>query len=242
MVEDTMNLDKVKERQYFALRRTTPESYSAYTIPLYMARVLPRERSQKILDVGCGLGQTMTALRALGYEHVRGVDISDESVGHCNAIGLDVEKVSDIAAYMKEHRGEYDFIIMSHVLEHIEKSLIIPYLTSIRAMLKKGGQFLILVPNAQSNTDCYWAYEDFTHSTLFTAGSLYFVLMAGGFEKVEILDQYSIEGLSWPKRMIKLSLLKFYTANKTFWNRVTASSFHKPSPVVFSYEIKALAK
>jgi len=234
--------DKVKEQQYFSLRKTTPDSYSTYTIPPYMTKVLPRQRSQKILDVGCGFGQTMNALRALGYEHVRGVDISDESIGHCNKIGLDVEKVSDIAEYMKDHREEYDFIIMSHVLEHIEKPLIIPYVTSIRAMLKSDGQFLIMAPNAQSNTDCYWAYEDFTHSTLFTAGSLYFVLMAGGFKQVEILDQYSIEGLSWPKRALKLFLLKLYTANKMFWNRITASSFHKPSLIVFSYEIKALAR
>jgi SAM-dependent methyltransferase len=241
-VEGMMDLDKVKEQQYFTFRKTAPDSYSSYTIPQFMARVLPRHRSHKILDVGCGFGQTMKALRELGYEHLRGVDISDESIGHCKSIGLDVEKISDIGEYTAEHKAEYDFIIMSHVLEHIEKPLIIPYVTSIKAMLRQGGQFLIMVPNAQSNTDCYWAYEDFTHSTLFTAGSLYFVLMAGGFSQVEILDQYSIEGLSWPKRMIKLFLLKLYTTNKTFWNRVTTSSFHKPSPVVFSYEIKALAR
>ncbi|MGO9317701.1 MAG: class I SAM-dependent methyltransferase [Terracidiphilus sp.] len=237
-----MKLDKVKEQQYFNFRGVTPEFYSTYTIPAYMAKVLPHDTSRKILDIGCGFGQTMVALRMLGYENVSGVDISNESIEHCGTLRLNVAKVCNIDVYMECHRGEYDLIIMSHVLEHIEKSLIIPYISSVKSMLTKDGKFLIMVPNAQSNTDCYWAYEDFTHWTLFTTGSLYFVLRAGGFEQIEFLDPYCVEGLSYAKKKIKLLLLKLYQANKMFWNRITSSSYHKPSPAIFSYEIKALAK
>lgn len=42
-----------------------------------------------------------------------------------------------------------------------------------------------MMPNAQSNTDCYWAYEDFTHYTLFIAGSLLYVLREAGFTNIE---------------------------------------------------------
>jgi 2-polyprenyl-3-methyl-5-hydroxy-6-metoxy-1,4-benzoquinol methylase len=234
-------MDKVKE-QYFNFRGVTPEFYTTYTIPAYMAKVLPHDTSRKILDIGCGFGQTMVALRMLGYDNVSGVDISNESIEHCGALGLNVEKVCNIDDYMENHRGEYDLIIMSHVLEHIDKSLIIPYIISIKSMLTRDGKFLIMVPNAQSNTDCYWAYEDFTHWTLFTTGSLYLVLRAGGFEQIEFLDPYCVEGLSYAKKKIKLLLLKLYKANKMFWNRITSSSYHKPSPAIFSYEIKALAK
>ena len=37
----------------------------------------------------------------------------------------------------------------------------------------------------QLNTDCYWAYEDFTHYTLFIAGSLLYVLREAGFTNIE---------------------------------------------------------
>ena len=205
-------------------------------------KILPHDKSAKILDIGCGFGQTIKALSALGYTSVRGVDISDEALGHCRDLGLNVEKVSDLANYMTKNREEYDFIIMSHVLEHIDKNLIIPYVSAIKAMLRKDGQFMVMVPNAQSNTDCYWAYGDFTHTTLFTAGSLYFVLMAGGFTKIEFVDPFCVEGLSLPKKGIRLFMLKLFTANKLFWNRITASSYHRPSPIIFSYEIKGLAK
>jgi 2-polyprenyl-3-methyl-5-hydroxy-6-metoxy-1,4-benzoquinol methylase len=237
-----MELDKVKEEAYFSFRNVSTDYYSNYALPPYLVRVLPRDKSTKILDIGCGFGQTLNALAKRGYENLRGVDISDEAINRCRDLGLQVEKIDDLSDYMEEHRDEFDFIIMSHVLEHIEKASIIRYVSTIKAMLKKGGQFLVMVPNAQSNTDCYWAYEDFTHATLFTAGSLHFVLMAGGFTQVEFIDPYCVEGMSFVKKTIKLGLLKLYKGNKFFWNKVTSSSYHGPSPIILSFEIKGLAR
>lgn len=237
-----MDLDKIKERRYFNFRNVTPEDYSTYSLPSYLVKVLPRNASASILDIGCGFGQTLNALRMAGYENSYGVDISDESVEHCSKLGLNVQKIANLTHYAESNREKYDFIIMSHVLEHIEKSQIIPYVTAIKNMLRKGGQFLVMVPNAQSNTDCYWAFEDFTHATIFTAGSLYFVLKSGGFNQIEFLDPYCVDGLSFPKKMIKLFLLKLFILNKMFWNKVTSSSYHRPSPMIFSYEIRGLAK
>jgi 2-polyprenyl-3-methyl-5-hydroxy-6-metoxy-1,4-benzoquinol methylase len=237
-----MEGDAVKEQLYFKLRGITSEFYDSYTIPTYMAQVLPRSLSDRILDFGCGLGQTMNALRLRGYDSVSGVDISDESVEHCRKIGLNVERISDVFGHAEKHREDYDLIIMSHVLEHIEKPMIISHLRAIKSMLRSNGALLIMVPNAQSNTDCYWAYEDFTHSTLFTPGSLSYVLRAAGFEQLRFLDPYCVEGLPTYRRLIKLSLLRIFKANKTFWNRVTGSFYHRPSPAIFSYELKALAQ
>lgn len=51
---------------------------------------------------------------------------------------------------------------MSHVLEHVEKPLIISTLFTSRKHLFKqqNGALLVKVPNAQSNTGCYCAFED----------------------------------------------------------------------------------
>ena len=68
------------------------------------------------------------------------------------------------------------------------KHEIIPLLIKVRSLLTQSGSLLVMVPNAQSNTGSYWAYEDFTHHTLFTAGSLYFVLRQAGFDSVEFVD------------------------------------------------------
>jgi hypothetical protein len=132
---------------------------------------------------------------------------------------------------------------MSHVLEHLPKEKTIAILSSIGTrLLKESGALLVMVPNAQSHTGCYWMYEDWTHETLFTAGSLLYVLRAAGFQDVVFHDPYGIAGVDWKRRIIKRLLLRYYDARLKFWNRVTSSSFHLPSPRIYSFELKAVAR
>jgi hypothetical protein len=76
---------------------------------------------------------------------------------------------------------------------------------------------------------------------LFTAGSLIYVLRAAGYSQIRFLDPDGLEGMSDIKRVIKKMLLRAYIANKNFWNKVTSSSYHRPSPTIFTYEIKCVA-
>lgn len=69
-------------------------------------------------------------------------------------------------------------------------------------MLADNGIIFISVPNAQSHTGCYWAYEDFTHSYLFTAGSLEYVLRAAGFSNVHIVDADCTTGCSLKRKIL----------------------------------------
>ena len=99
-----------------------------------------------------------------------------------------------------------------------------------------------MMPNAQSNTDCYWAYEDFTHYTLFIAGSLLYVLREAGFTNIEFLDVDGVGNSKGWKKVVKGILLKAYIRNKLFWDKVTGSAYHVPSPMIFTWEIKCLAR
>ena len=137
----------------------------------------------------------------------------------------------------------YDYVLMSHVLEHLPKEYIVPMLQKIREEILAVEEALcIMVPNAQSNTDCYWAYEDFTHYTLFTAGSLFYVLREDGFTAIEFLDHDGLGNSTGWKKFVKRLLLKAYIKNKLFWNKVTGSAYHQPSPMIFTWELKCLAK
>ena len=179
----------------------------------------------------------------MGYTRLQGVDVASEAVDRCRQQGLDVELIANLEEYCGKHEPAYDFIVMSHVIEHLPKDRIIVTLQAIRSrLMKSGASLLVAVPNAQSNTGCYWAYEDFTHSTLFTAGSLQYVLKAAGFESVTFLDPEGLWDTRPATRWLKKLLLGLYKARTTFWNKVTTSSFHKPSPAIFTYELKAIAK
>ena len=168
---------------YFSARGVNREMYREFKIPKSFKQHLPESRSSRFLDIGCGMGQSMSALIELGYSFVYGIDISMAAIEECRSRGLLVDHVSDIINHKVESEGEkYDVVLMNHVLEHVPKGEIIPTIVHIRQrLLKSGGVFYVSVPNAQSPTGCYWAYEDFTHSTLFTAGSLLFVLRSAGF-------------------------------------------------------------
>ena len=154
--------------------------------------------------------------------------------------GVSCEKV-DVMQYQPQLK--YDFIIMSHVLEHIPKSQTIQVLAHIREeLLNEGGKLFVRVPNAQSYTGCYWAYEDFSHCTLFTAGSLSFVLQNAGFRKCTLLDQDGLSDVDGIEKICKRVLLFLYTKKLDFGNYITNSSFHKPSLRVYTYELKVISE
>ncbi|HEX5000807.1 MAG TPA: class I SAM-dependent methyltransferase [Terriglobia bacterium] len=227
---------------YFLLRRINADHYTAARAPAYLMNAL-RDRNAAILDFGCGFGQLIADLQARGYTRVEGADVSPEAISHLRDRRVTVHDLTEETDFYESRGGAYDYVIMSHVLEHFPKDAIINQLKRIRQLLKPGGALLVMAPNAQAHTGAYWAYEDFTHHTLFTTGSLYFVLMAAGFRSVEFLDPDCTADVRSPlKRAARKVLLRIYRFNVAFWNRVTGSAFHAPSPQIFSYEIKALAR
>lgn len=228
--------------QYFEYRQISPADYIKFKIPKFLERTLRTCENPKILDFGCGFGQISLALRDEGFTDLEGVDVSVPAIEYCRSKGLICHDGNDPAIF-ENNKGLYDFIILSHVIEHIPKSEIISVLEKIRSLLTLRGGLIVMVPNAQSNTGCYWAYEDFTHFTMFTSGSLYYVLRSAGFSSVEFLDPDSMEEVSgFFKKEIKKILLRIYRFNYVFWNRVTSSTVHAPSPMIFGYEVKALAR
>ena len=234
---------KIQTNEYFRLRGVNYYEIEATPISNSLLKVLPTAKDSKILDIGCGLGNLLISLKKCGYNNVKGIDISTEAIEFCKGLELNVEIIVDLVNYSLNCKEKYDFIIISHVLEHIKKELIIDTLIHIREyLLSDEGSLCIMVPNAQSNTGCYWAYEDFTHTTLFTSGSLSYVLKAAGFTKFTFLDPHGLEDLSSIPRLLKYFLLKLYITRNNFWNRVTSSSYHRPSPQIFTYELRVLAK
>ena len=226
----------------FALRNVDSENYDEYQMPAYLKAVLTDSKA-RILDFGCGFGQMISALKLNKFENVEGADIDASAIKFLREHDIAVHDLTSELDFYDTHQGGFDYVIMSHVLEHFPKSEIITQLQRLKNILKPGGALIVMVPNAQSNTGCYWAYEDFTHHLLFTSGSLYYVLKASGFSSVEFLDIDCTAGTqSSIKRVARRFLLRLYRWNLGFWNRVTSSAYHDASPLVFSYEIKALAR
>ncbi len=170
---------------------------------------------------------------------LEGLDICDEAIAFCQSQQMHVNQCQNILEYYPCEK--FDLIIMTHVLEHFPKDQIIPVLKHFKKhLLTPNGKIYLAVPNAQSNTNCYWAYEDFTHHLLFTTGSLLYVAKMSGFETFEFLDPHCLEDLHGTKKILRQFFLSLYKFQFNFWNKITSSSFHQTSPQIFSYEIKML--
>lgn len=239
----TFTNEEIKEKSYFSNRNVMEEAYSSYRLPKYLLPYFQdKDKSLNVLDIGCGLGQMLLVLKNRGFNNLYGIDINDESVSVCRSKGLDVEKIEDIRDYAKKSNLKFDRVIMSHVLEHLDKDSIIETLAYIKKfLLSKNGLFFLMVPNAQSPTGVYWRYEDFTHTILFTAGSCHYVLHAAGFSNITFLDPDGTKHMKPIKKIIIKSLISLYKLNKKIWQKILQTSYHKPSPNIYTFDIKVLA-
>lgn len=226
---------------YFTWRGVTPVYYENYRPTSYLQLALPADKRSCILDIGCGYGQVLRGVQSLGYSNSYGIEPSESACKQAASYGLNV-----LRGYVQDLGNKIpckaDFAYMFHVLEHIPKQDVIPTLKYIREnMLKEGGRILIAVPNAQSFTGPYWRYEDWTHETLFTSGSLLYVLRAAGFKQAEIYDTDCLLGVKGWGLFAKKLALRIYKFIYWLGCKASHSATHEPSPKVFSFEVKAVA-
>lgn len=106
--------------------------------------VLPLElpKDSVILDVGCGSGYFMRAMRELGYTDITGITLNDEDIIECDKDNLKTLK-SDFT-FIDLPDQSVDFIFCRHSLEHS----VFPFFTLIEynRLLKQDASIYIEVP------------------------------------------------------------------------------------------------
>jgi 2-polyprenyl-3-methyl-5-hydroxy-6-metoxy-1,4-benzoquinol methylase len=238
------NNRKLQETKYFSLRNSPQggDPVGSAKLPKYITDLLSNDKHVRILDIGCGFGGLLFQFKQLGYQNLHGVDINDAAVNFCQEKSLDVTKIASIVEYCEAYTGPtFDLVIMTHVIEHIKKDEVIATLAAIKKILTPmSGKLYLTTPNAQSRSGCYWAYEDFTHELVFTAGSLYYVLSAAGYTTISYVDPKNIENSRF--KLFKKIFLYLYTKNDLFWNKITGAAYHPTSPIIYSWELKITAK
>lgn len=228
---------------YFELRGVSQADYENYKVPPWLWDELRSlELNAKILDFGCGFGQLIRELQSLGYCHVEGADIEPASIAHCKANGWTVHDLTKESNFFLLNRETYDLVITSHVLEHISKPDVISTLEDLRKLLSPIGYLVVAVPNAQAFTGPYWAYEDFTHHTVYTSGSLHYILRAAGFRFIRFVDIDCTAGLPPHKAVVRKLIWRLYNEYYKTMCKLLGSPTHPHSPAAYSYEIKAIAR
>lgn len=144
-------MDKGYEQKYHSIEEYNWWFVSRRNTILSLLKDVPK--NARILDIGCSGGVLMLALRDAGFTDVTGLDFSEEAIEQCKRKGLSQVHVMD-AHFPGFKDEEFDLIIASDCLEHLEKDEVA--LGNWHRILKKGGVGYIFVPAFMS----LWSEHD----------------------------------------------------------------------------------
>lgn len=149
---------------------------------------LPKNKSAKILDVGCGYGGFVYWLHEQGYPNTKGIDISTEMIELSKSLNIQNTFKDNMFDHLKINKNRYDLIFCRDVLEHLPKAEVVEILSLFYDAIKSDGSIIIQVPNGFGSTTGKIFYSDFTHETLFSASALNQITQVVGFKSLYIKE------------------------------------------------------
>jgi len=186
--------------------------------------LLSAPKDGAIFDMGCGSGSLLKALQEVGYTHATGMDISEEQVKVAAQMGVDNVTLGDALQHVKTATAAYDVILGADVIEHFTKDELTELLQGIHRALKPGGVAVFRTPNLDAPISSAFANGDFTHENYLNASSAQQVMMACGFNSVEVKPSVMfienplkemLRKVLWSGLKLKLKLTLFATARSS---------------------------
>lgn len=181
--------------EYF---RTTSAAGSATTKEGFESSVLGLRRrlarwcdvaGKDVIDLGAGTGEFCCLAKRAGAQSVVGVNLSQDEIDFALQ-RVDAQFVrQDVAAYLGQcAAGTVDRIFALNILEHLDKDTLVNVLENAFRVLRPGGQFVGIVPNATSPFGGMTRYWDITHQTAFTPSSVRQLARLIGYGEVEFRE------------------------------------------------------
>jgi len=139
-----------------------------------------------VLDVGCGRGELLAALRAGGVR-ARGIDVNAAMVAAARERGLDVTQ-ADARSYIEAlPPSSLGGFVATQVVEHLEPSYLMRLMDAAARALRQGAPVVIETINPACWLAFFSSYiRDLTHVRPVHPETLQYMLRAHGFERVTI--------------------------------------------------------
>ena len=153
------------------------------------ARTVARLRPPgALLDIGCGRGIFLAALKRLGWQ-VAGTEVALGVAGQAHRRQLGVPVLAGDVLQLHFRDGQFDVVTLWHVLEHVPAPR--ATLQKIRQVLQPDGWMVLGVPNLDSwQARCFgarWLHLNLPyHLSQFSVGTLRRLLEAEGFSVVRV--------------------------------------------------------
>lgn len=111
------------------------QAYLGTAVSKYLARARPTDR---VLDYGCGSGELANAIRTTGFQSLVAADVQQDRPSVLDP-AIPYAALHDLPAH-----GRYRFILMRHVLEHVQEPA--AALRGLFDLLEPGGSLIVEVP------------------------------------------------------------------------------------------------
>ena len=154
------------------------------------ARLLPYAElfagASEVLDVGCGRGEFLALLAERGVS-ARGIDVNESMVEVCRQKGLAASTCRRAGVSARAARGFARGLLAAQVVEHVDPGYLTNLLDAAWAALRPGS----VVVFETINPACWFAFfesyiRDITHVRPLHPETLKYLLLASGFDTVEI--------------------------------------------------------
>lgn len=141
----------------------SPLFHYGTVLPIYLSVIrylhkLPTTKGLKLVELGSGSGRLLAYMQSLfPYMEITGTDYSEACINYSKkAYGqYGVNFIHDSAQKTTLKSGSMDFVISSHVIEHVNKSDGYLFVAESKRLLKKGGMAFIGTPERKKSQDTY---------------------------------------------------------------------------------------
>jgi O-antigen chain-terminating methyltransferase len=139
-----------------------------------------------VLDVGCGRGEFLALLKEEGIT-ARGIDLNSAMVEVCRQRGLDASEADALTYLQAQTDGSLGGLFAAQVIEHLEPRYLAALLDTAFDKLRPGAPIVL----ETINPACWFAFfesyiRDVTHVRAIHPDTLKYMLIANGFQHVEI--------------------------------------------------------
>jgi 2-polyprenyl-3-methyl-5-hydroxy-6-metoxy-1,4-benzoquinol methylase len=141
----------------------TPLMHYGTVMPVYLAiirylRSIQPTKGMRLIELGCGSGRVLTYVKILFPElEVWGVDYSAAGIEYAKktygSYGVIFKHTSAQDTALKPRY--FDFVVSSHVIEHVTKNEGAAFIKETHRLLKKGGHAFIGTPERRRCQELY---------------------------------------------------------------------------------------
>ncbi|MGA3104889.1 MAG: class I SAM-dependent methyltransferase [Terriglobales bacterium] len=150
--------------------------------------LLPPDKNAAILDLGFGQGWFLAACLKLGYKNLAGADFGIANKSYIQGWSeppIQLYEIEDnIGDFLSDRADRYDFIHLSHVIEHIPKYSLLWVVDALYRALRPGGVLMLRTPNMEGPCANSSLYVTLAHEYGFCGSNLESLLDVCGFDEI----------------------------------------------------------